>query len=317
MYESFFGLQERPFDLTSDPRYLFLTPSHREALSSLEYGISANTGVTVLIGEAGTGKTTLIRALLEAVDSRRTKAVYLNNPTLTRTEFLEFLAREFQLSSNRRPSKTRLLYDLERVLLELRRENVTAALIIDEAQSLPHELLEEIRLLANIETNREKLVPIVLAGQPELRDRLNHTSLRQLKQRIGLRCQLRPLDLVETGAYITARISIAGGTARSIFTRDAIVAIHDHSQGIPRSISVICHNALINAFALSQRPIMSGVVREVCLDLDLHRPSVMTPVPPLPVPAAVTPEPTWRNASIDLFTGLVRSRRRYSFFSQS
>ena len=197
---AFFGLVSRPFDLTPDPRYLFLTPSHREALSNLEYGISARTGVTVLVGEAGTGKTTLIRATLEARDRAKTKAIYLNNPTLTRSEFLEFLADEFQLP--------REVADVEDAAAPRARRrccstccarDVTPALIIDEAQSLPYELLEEIRLLANIETPKEKLLPIILAGQPELAARLNHPSLRQLKQRVGLRCELRPLDLGETG----------------------------------------------------------------------------------------------------------------------
>ena len=317
MYETFFGLRERPFDLTSDSRYLFLTPSHRECLSSLEYGLSANTGGTVLIGEAGTGKTTLIRAMLESIDWRRTKAVYLNNPTLTRSELFEFLAREFQLPPDTHLSKTRLISALERALLSLRRQNVCAALIIDEAQSLPHELLEEIRLLANIETSREKLVPIVLVGQPELGERLNHASLRQLKQRIGLRCQLRPLNLVETGAYITSRISIAGGEARTIFTRDAIMAIQDHSQGIPRTISVICHNALINAFALKRRPLPAGIIREVCMDLDLCRPSVTPSVPPPPPRLPASRQSTWRTVPRNLLAGFVKTSRRYSFFSQN
>src|SRR5678816_3624473 len=202
MYEKFYGLNERPFDLTPDPKYLFLTASHREALSNLEYGISARTGVTVLIGEAGTGKTTLIRATLEARDASKTKAIYLNNPTLTRDEFLEFLAKEFQLPADVASSKTRLLGELEACLLELRRSEVTPALILDEAQSLPYELLEEIRLLANIETTREKLLLIVLAGQPELADRLNEPSLRQLKQRVALRCTLGSLTREETSAYI-------------------------------------------------------------------------------------------------------------------
>src|SRR5205823_4911899 len=155
-----------------------------------------------------------------------------------------FLAREFQLGPGVETSKTRVLESLETTLRRLRDEGVTATLIIDEAQSLPHDLLEEIRLLANIETTTEKLLPIVLAGQPELADRLNHQSLRQLKQRIGLRCELRPLDLGETGQYITARVRTAGGEASTLFTREAVCIVHERSQGIPRTISVICHNAL-------------------------------------------------------------------------
>ena len=324
MYEKFYGLTERPFDLTPNPKYLFLTPSHREALSSLEYGITARTGVTVLIGEAGTGKTTLIRATLET-QRWKTKTSYMNNPTLTRSEFLEFLAKEFQLPPGAAESKTKLLTELERRLLDLWQSGTTPALIIDEAQSLPYELLEEIRLLANIETTTEKLLPIVLAGQPELADILNHTSLRQLKQRVGLRCRLKQLDQVETGAYITARVAVAGGHAATLFTREAVIAIHERSQGIPRTISVICHNALINGFALSRRPITDELVREVCEDFDIESP-VSTPVrqidtldsaqrrkPPEPTPGSVVRH----SASRELFKGLARPRRRYSFFNGS
>ena len=317
MYEQFYGLADRPFDLTPNPKYLFLTPSHREALSSLEYGISARTGVTVLIGEAGTGKTTLIRATLEARDPDKTKAIYLNNPTLSRSEFLEFLAREFGLPSELASSKTRLLKELEVALVDLHHEGITPALIIDEAQSLPHELLEEIRLLANIETMQDKLLPIVLAGQPELAERLNHPSLRQLKQRVGLRCQLRQLELGETGAYITARVSVAGGQASTVFTREAVIVIHERSQGIPRLVSVICHNALISGFALNQRPITASVVREVCEDFDLNSADGTTTLPLL-TPTAVTSEPAApappRTLRREIFSGLPRPKRGFSFF---
>jgi general secretion pathway protein A len=271
MYEAFFGLESRPFDLTPDPRYLFLTPSHREALSNLEYGISARTGVTVLVGEAGTGKTTLIRATLDARDQAKTKTIYMNNPTLTRSEFLEFMGAEFQLPSHAADSKTRLLRELEEALLQMLNADITPALIIDEAHSLPHELLEEIRLLANIDTPKVKLLPIILAGQPELAARLNHQSLRQLKQRVELRCDLRPLDLGETGAYITARVKVAGGQAPSLFTREAVMMIHERSNGIPRVISVICHNSLINSFAQGRKPVTTECVLEVCRDFDLTK----------------------------------------------
>ena len=221
MYEQFFGLNERPFDLTPNPKYLFLTPSHREALSNLKYGISAahrrhraDRRSRHREDDADPRDAGIARR------ARRPSAIYLNNPTLTRTEFLEFLAREFQPAPHGRGIARPVCWsELEQSLLRAHgRAGVTPALIIDEAQSLPHELLEEIRLLANIETTTEKLLPIVLAGQPELADRLNHTSLRQLKQRVGLRCQLKPLDLRETAAYITARIGVAGGTASTLFT---------------------------------------------------------------------------------------------------
>src|SRR5688500_2546203 len=325
MYEAFFGLVSCPFDLTPDPRYLFLTPSHREALSSLEYGIGARTGVTVLVGEAGTGKTTLIRAMLESRDQTKTKAIYLNNPTLTRPEFLDFLAAEFDLPRETAESKTKLLRELEAVLTGMLQSETTPALIIDEAQSLPYELLEEIRLLANIETPTEKLLPIVLAGQPELADRLNHPSLRQLKQRVGLRCELRPLDLAETGAYITARVKVAGGTAGSLFTREAVIAIHERSQGIPRVISVICHNSLIGAFARGRKPVTTECVLEVCRDFDLakgsgvtpagtRRETVMTVSPqlrPAKMPEMLSRRPDQQR---DMFTEINKPKRWYSFF---
>jgi type II secretory pathway predicted ATPase ExeA len=320
MYEKFFGLAERPFDLTPNPKYLFLTPSHREALSSLEYGIAARTGVTVLVGEAGTGKTTLIRATLESRDVRKTQAIYLNNPTLTRSEFLEFISKEFQLPPVAAASKTALLSNLERVLLDLRRRDVTPAFIIDEAQSLPFELLEEIRLLANIETTSDKLLPIVLAGQPELADRLNHPTLRQLKQRIGLRCQLRQLDLAETGAYITSRVAVAGGTASTLFTREAVITIHERSQGIPRIISVICHNALISAFALSQQPVRADTVLEVCRDFDLKSPALLKSPQTPSAPAGNHPQrgarplPVPEKQSSEMLVGTLKPKRWFSVF---
>jgi general secretion pathway protein A len=324
MYEAFFGLDSRPFDLTPDPRYLFLTPSHREALSNLEYGISARTGVTVLVGEAGTGKTTLIRATLDARDQAKTKTIYMNNPTLTRSEFLEFMAAEFQLPSQAADSKTRLLRELEDALLEMLNADITPALIIDEAHSLPYELLEEIRLLANIDTAKVKLLPIILAGQPELAARLNDQSLRQLKQRVELRCDLKPLDLGETGAYITARVKVAGGQAPALFTREAVMMIHERSNGIPRVISVICHNALISSFAQGRKPVTTDCVLEVCRDFDLGKAAaepdstrgpqtVLTvggPTRPSQHPAAVPPRIRQR----DMIGEILKPKRWYSFF---
>ncbi|MCL4813192.1 MAG: AAA family ATPase [Vicinamibacteraceae bacterium] len=269
MYEAFFGLNERPFDLTTNPRFLFLTAGHREALSNLHYGITSHKGVTLLLGEAGTGKTTLIRSTIEQQAGPNRRIVYLSNPTLTRAEFLEFLADGFQLSADAATSKVRLLNELTALLTGLRADSGLAALVIDEAQSLPLELLEEIRLLSNLETAFEKLLPVVLAGQPELADRLNEPQLRQLKQRIGLRCRLRPLEIKETAAYIAKRIKIAGGEAGSIFTIDAVRAIHRQSSGIPRTISVICDNALVSGFALQQRPIEANIVEEVGRDFDI------------------------------------------------
>jgi len=268
MYEQFYGFRERPFDLTPNPRYLVLTDSHREAVSNLEYGIASRKGLTLLIGEAGSGKTTVIRTAVERQPSR-VQCVHLHNPTLSREEFVEMLATRFGLSPEAAKSKTLMLLELEALLKKRHELGETTVLIVDEAQSLPLELLEEIRLLANIETDYEKLLSVIIAGQPELATRLNDQSLRQLKQRVALRCMLRPLTLQETAGYIAGRIRAAGGVGAQVFTREAVALIHEHAQGIPRTISVIADNALLGGFAAGQRPVGSQIVRDVCRDFDI------------------------------------------------
>lgn len=279
MYEGFYGLHERPFDITPNTRFLYLTPTHREALSTLKYGLSRNQGITLLLGEAGTGKTTLIRAALQTLDQQDLCYVYLNNPTLTRTEFYEYLSTAYGLGPEASLSKSRFLFDLQRQVRERHLAGALTSLIIDEAQSLPDALLEEIRLLANMETPTAKLLPVILVGQPELAGRLNQPQLRQLKQRIALRHTLQPLSLRETAAYIAGRIVIAGGNAAEVFTREAVMAVHEYSAGIPRTISVICDNALLSGFALEAKPIGDAIVREVCRDFDL-KPAAAPDVPP-------------------------------------
>jgi len=269
MYEKFYGLRECPFDLTPNPRYLYLTASHREALSNLQYGITGRKGMTLLIGEAGTGKTTIVRAALEAVAGPAVRCVYLSNPVLTRDEFYEFMAPKFGLSDRAASSKARFLSELEDSVVARHQSGGLTALVIDEAQSVPHELLEEVRLLANFETATEKLLPVVLAGQPELASRLEHEELRQLKQRVALRCDLAALDIHETAAYISGRIAIAGGDSARIFTREAVQTIFERSRGIPRTISVICDNALLTGFASGVKPVGSNIVLEVCRDFRL------------------------------------------------
>jgi general secretion pathway protein A len=268
MYEQYFGLRERPFDLTPNPRFLVLTESHREALANLEYGIGSKKGITLIVGEAGSGKTTMIRAAVEKLPAR-VHCVHLHNPTLSRDEFNEMLAARFKLSKEASQSKAAMLIELESLLRSRRASNEQTVLVVDEAQSLPGELLEEIRLLANNETNDEKLMTLIIAGQPELAERLNDQSLRQLKQRIALRCALRPLSPQETAAYIAGRIRAAGGTGAKVFTREAVALIHERSGGIPRTISVISDNALVGGFAAGQRPVGSDLVREICRDFDL------------------------------------------------
>lgn len=324
MYTTFYGLSELPFELSPNPKYLLLTLRHREALANLQYGISAKKSLTLLIGEAGTGKTTLVHAALGAEACRGARIVHLANPMLTREEFIEFLARSFDLSPEARHSKTAMLAELEQELRRRQEQGVTTALVIDEAQCLSMGLLEEVRLLSNIETPGQKLLPLVLAGQPELADQLNLPSLVQLKQRVALRCTLGLLDAPETAAYVSGRLKIAGANGREIFTRDALAMVHQRSGGVPRTISVICDNALVSGFASGMQAIGPDVIREVCKDFDLRVPSeprayerknsagVRPVAPPAPVLAGTT-----KTASTDpadrLFTDIGK-RRWFSFF---
>jgi type II secretory pathway predicted ATPase ExeA len=323
MYTEFYGLKALPFELSPDPRYLMLTTRHREALANLQYGISARKSLTLMTGEAGTGKTTLINAALASPACSGAQIVHLSNSMLTRDEFIEFLADAFQLSTEARHSKTRMLVELDSELRARRTAGITTALVIDEAQCLDRELLEEIRLLSNIETPAEKLLPLVLVGQPEFAERLNQPALRQLKQRVALRCQLGALDAAETAAYVAGRIHIAGGDATTVFTRDAITEIHRYSAGIPRTIGVICDNALVNGFAAGVKPISGQIIRDVCADFDLGRRSIPRPEPLSPAMPA-DPQPGnsrpagLHGAPVDgtnapLFESFGR-KRRFSFF---
>jgi general secretion pathway protein A len=279
MYERFYGLAELPFELTANPKYLFLTTRQREALSILQYGLLSAKSLTVLIGEAGTGKTTLIRSALESERCRAVRCIYLDNPALHTDDFIRMLARKFDLGPEFGGSKALFIERLELILRERRSRGEITALVIDEAQSLSVDLLEEIRLLANIETPTAKLFPLVLAGQPELGLRLEDPKLRQLKQRATLRCELVPFEVSDTADYIMSRISTAGGVASRIFSREAVALIHEHSGGIPRTISVICDNALLNGMALGRRNVDRAIVAEVCRDLRLQPRGVLSTSP--------------------------------------
>ena len=269
MYEDFFGFREAPFDLTPNPRHLVVTETHREALSNLHYAIAGRKGITLLVGEAGVGKTTVIRAAVQK-QSDRTHCVHLTNPALTRSEFVELLAIQFGLSNRARASKAIFLQELEEHLRRRRAEQERTVLIVDEAQRLSKELLEEIRLLANLETDEEKLLTLVIAGQPEVALRLNRRSMEQLKQRVTLRCTLRPLTENETVAYIAGRIQSAGGSPSNVFTREAVGLIAEYAHGLPRTINVISDNALLGGFAAGKRPVTKDLVRQVCLDFDIN-----------------------------------------------
>ncbi len=325
LYASYFGLGEAPFDLTPNPRFLFLTGRQREALSNLRYALSTSKGFTLILGDAGTGKTTLVRAAMADIGDTPSRYVLVNNPTLGRQEFYEFMTREFGLHPGAASSKTRFLSELQRDVEARFAVGGLTGLVIDEAQSMPHELLEEVRLLGNIETATTKLLNIVLCGQPELAERLNDTSLRQLKQRVALRCELRPLSLSETASYISGRLRIAGGSPSEIFTRDAVVAIYEGSRGIPRTINVICDNALIGGFASQVKPVSAETIDDVCRDFDLRADrgtanegsptgALAEPSPEQPPSARVSA--TEESGSERPMFGSVtsRSKRRFSFF---
>lgn len=269
MYEQFYGLRERPFEITPDLRYLHLTAMHREALGAIQYGVTARRGIVVVVGDAGTGKTTIVRAAIRALREAKVRQVFLSNPVLTRQEFFRFLGRAFRLPIHGEADKVELLSLLQAALKDYHARGRPVVLVVDEAQSLPDELLEEVRLLANIETATTKLLQVVLAGQPELADRLNAPALRPLKQRVAIRATLRPLDLQGTAAMVAGRIRIAGGVPSQVFTPGAVEAVHRHSGGVPRVINVICDNALLTGFAAELTPVPQHVVREVCRDLDL------------------------------------------------
>ena len=333
LYGAFYGLNEPPFDLTPNPRFLFLSPRQREALSNLRYALATSKGFTLILGEAGTGKTTLVRTAMSELGETLNRYVLVSNPTLGRAEFYEFLAREFGLSDRARASKTHFLAELQDEVQARFAGGGLTGLIIDEAQSMPHELLEEIRLLGNIETPTTKLLNIVLCGQPELAERLNDTSLRQLKQRIALRCELRPLTLDETAAYISGRLRIAGGSPGDIFTRETVVAIHAASTGIPRTVNVLCDNALIGGFAAQVRPIPVEIVEDVCRDFDLQSDPGALASPPVPESRSLavtghrsgaltqSPHPDSSRAGSSgpeppMFSAMSRKpKRRFTFFS--
>jgi len=269
MYHKFFGLRENPFNINPDPRYLFMTRHTQEALACLIYGIQTRKGFILLTGEVGTGKTTVINKTLEWARQEKIATAFIFNPRLNETEFFDFMMADFGISCESQ-LKSRVLLKLNEWLLERYQQGQRAVLVVDEAQNLSVDMLEEIRLLTNLETSKEKLLQIVLAGQPELEQRLNLPDLRQLRQRIILRARTRPLTLIETHGYVTERLRIAGNSAGEIFTADAIEAINRYSAGIPRVINLICEHALINAFVEQNRSIQEKIILEVARDFDLN-----------------------------------------------
>jgi general secretion pathway protein A len=271
MYLEFYGLKDIPFSLTPDPRFLYFTASHREVMANLHYGIQQGKGLIVATGEVGTGKTTLLRAMLTRLD-RTVLTTYIFNPGLSISEFYQHLAADFGLDQS--TSKSEILMQLGRLLLMRHSRGLRTILIVDEAQGLKQDLLEEVRLLLNFETYREKLLQIILVGQPELRGTLNNPSLRQLKQRISLHCDIKPLKPEEVSGYIRARLQTAGAARLDLFMADAVALIYRASEGIPRLINNICDNALLTGFALNAKSVTHAIVAEVALSLDLMQPMI-------------------------------------------
>jgi len=266
MYQQFYRLDDIPFSLAPDPKYLFRTESLLEVLANLRYGIGTGKGLIVVTGEVGTGKTTILRSMLQTLD-RRMLAAYVFNPILSTEEFFALLAGELRLPPQ--PNKAGMLRALGHLLVTRSAQGMRTVLIVDEAHLCPPHLLEEIRLLSNFETNREKLLQIVLCGQPELHTLLLRPELRQLKQRVSLKCSVRPLTRPETGQYIRWRLKLAGATNVTIFQNDAIESIYRFSSGIPRIINNICDNALLSGFSEGFPVITAGVISEVAELLDL------------------------------------------------
>ncbi|HLX86819.1 MAG TPA: AAA family ATPase [Terriglobales bacterium] len=269
MYKAFYNLQRNPFEITPDPSFLFPTVRHNEALASLYYGVTAHRGFVVLTGEVGTGKTLILRSLLGLLQRRDVAFALVFNPTLSPLEFMRYIARDFGLQVGDK-SKDELIHLLNSFLVQRYQKKLTTILVVDEAHHLSAEVLEEIRLLTNLETSQQKLLQIVLAGQPELDLKLDSHELRQLKQRIAMRCHLDSLSLTETKEYLTRRLRIAGATgAVQIFSAPATEAIFRHSRGVPRLINTICENALLAGYAQHAATITSEIIDGVARDLRL------------------------------------------------
>jgi general secretion pathway protein A len=268
MYKKFFGLKENPFNVNPDPRFLFQTGEIQEALACLTYGVERRRGFVLLTGEVGTGKTTLLNKLLEGLREARVATAFIFNPRLSANQFLHFMLGDFGISCESR-MKSQVLLVLNQWLLERYRAGETAVLIVDEAQNLSLEVLEEIRLLTNLETATEKLLQIVLSGQPELENLINQPALRQLRQRITLRCRMLPLSLEETRGYISERLRIAGANGEPLFNSDASEVVFRYSRGIPRVINLLCEHSLITAYAEEQKTVLAGTVQAVAQEFEL------------------------------------------------
>ena len=268
MYHQFYGLKENPFNVNPDPRYLYVTEHIQEALACLHYGIENRKGFILLTGEVGTGKTTLLNKLLESLREKETASAFIFNSRLNTVQFFDFMLADLGIPTEPR-LKSQMLMRLNQWLLERYQTGGTTVLIIDEAQNLSLELLEEIRLLTNLETSSEKLLQIVLAGQPEFEQKLGQPKVRQLRQRITLRSKTFPLGPHEIHQYLTERLRIAGWDGREIFSRGAVETIHKFSCGIPRVVNLLCEHALITGFADQRTIISPELIMELVKEFEL------------------------------------------------
>jgi general secretion pathway protein A len=271
MYNAYFGFKESPFNLSPDPQFLYRSPQHEEALANLVYGVRSRKGFIVLTGEVGTGKTTILECVRDFLDQNRIEFAFVLNSRVTPDQFFEMVAYDFGLECNQK-LKTDVLFALNALLIEQAEKGRTAVLIVDEAHNLEWDVLEEIRLLGNFENRKGKLLQIILAGQPELDRKLDAPNLRQLKQRVVLRCNLNPLTRKETAEYIASRLSTAGVANQTLFPHELIEEIYARSNGIPRVINSICDNMLVMAFAMEQKTTTLEMLDEVSRDMRLEWP---------------------------------------------
>jgi general secretion pathway protein A len=276
MYKAFYNLKRNPFEISPDPFFLFPTRRHNEALAALYYGVRRHKGFVVMTGEVGTGKTLLVRCLLQLLNQSDVAYAYVFNSRLAPVEFLQYVAGDFGLHVHGK-NKSELLLLLSNYLISRHQKKLTTVLVVDEAHHASTDVLEEIRLLTNLETTNEKLLQILLVGQPELDEKLDSVELRQLKQRIALRSQLQPLNLDETSGYIHRRLQLAEADSSStaLFPAETIARVHRHSRGIPRLINTICENGLITAYAREARSVTPEIIEDIAADFRLgvvHQP---------------------------------------------
>jgi general secretion pathway protein A len=278
MYNPFFGFEESPFSLSPDPAFLYRSAQHEEALANLIYGVQSRKGFIVLTGEVGTGKTTMLECLRDFLESQRIEFAFVFNSRITSDQFFEMIAYDLDLRCQR-TSKTEVLIALDEMLIHQANQGRTSVLIVDEAHNLDWEVLEEIRMLGNLENRRGKLIQIILAGQPELDRKLDAPNLRQLKQRIVLRCNLQPFSDAEATEYINSRLEKVGMPDQTVFPPAVLSEIHVRTQGIPRVINAVCDNLLLTAFALETKVCTVEMLDEVCRDMRLEWPGSRPRVP--------------------------------------